>query len=321
MTASAGDRASAITRSGSVDRPNGCPAVGRPRAAQRGHWAAMIQEVDQALEALVRREALNGSRVEVLFDAPTKDWVARRNAPTLDIYLYDIREDTARRQIVPELVRDQATHVGGQKRMPPRRFRLSYLVTAWTQRPEDEHRILSACLAAFVRNETIPAELVAGSLSTSDLPVILTVGMPVGPDRTIADVWSAMGGELKPSLDLVATAPLDANWTWSVAAPVTEGPTLGTGGPGMDLETRQGGPYGGRRGGRAIGPDDAALQEELVRRGAGGGVGSAMVEERASRKGPGRAKGAPAGGGEDGEPDLSSLGTGRLIRVRGIPRP
>lgn len=284
----------------------------------------MIQEVDQALEALVRREALNGSRVEVMFDAPTKDWVARRNAPTLDIYLYDIREDTARRQIVPELVRDQASRVASQRRMPPRRFRLSYLVTAWTQRPEDEHRILSACLATFVRNETIPADLVAGSLAASDYPVILTVGMPVGPDRSIADVWSAMGGELKPSLDLVATAPLDAAWGWSVAAPVTEGPTLGVGGPGMAVETRLGGARG-RRGGRSIGPDDTALQAELIRRGKVGGVAvtsSSTSVSPASRKGGARptpesadVAGAPA------EAELASLGAGRIVRVRGISRP
>ncbi len=280
----------------------------------------MIQEVDQALEALVRREALNGSRVEVLFDAPTKDWVARRNAPTLDIYLYDIREDTSRRQIVPELVRDQATRVAGTRRMPPRRFRLSYLVTAWTQRPEDEHRILSACLAAFVRNETIPAELVSGSLAASDYPVILTVGMPVGPDRTIADVWSAMGGELKPSLDLVATAPLDAAWSWSVAAPVMEGPTLGLGGPGMGVEARQAGAHGGGRGGRALVPGEPALQAELVRHGAVGGVEAAAPEGRESRKG-GRSKAGREAPEREPEPELSTLGSGRIVRVRGVSRP
>jgi hypothetical protein len=95
----------------------------------------MIQDVDAALEALVRREALNGSRVDVLFDAPTKDWVARRNAPTLDIYLYDIREDTSRRQTGLEPVRDASSGFVSARRMPVRRFRLSYLVTAWTQRP------------------------------------------------------------------------------------------------------------------------------------------------------------------------------------------
>ena len=58
----------------------------------------MIHDVDESLRALVRRDALNGSTVEVAFDAPTKDWVAKRNAPTIDMYLYDIREDLARRE-------------------------------------------------------------------------------------------------------------------------------------------------------------------------------------------------------------------------------
>jgi len=51
----------------------------------------MIYEVDEALRAMVRRDALPGSDVEVVFDAPTKDWASRRNTPTVDIYLYDIR--------------------------------------------------------------------------------------------------------------------------------------------------------------------------------------------------------------------------------------
>ena len=51
----------------------------------------MIHDVDESLRALVARDALNGSGVEVAFDAPTKDWVARRNAPVVNLYLYDIR--------------------------------------------------------------------------------------------------------------------------------------------------------------------------------------------------------------------------------------
>ncbi len=331
---------------------------GRGTATRPGvTLAAMIQEVDEALEALVRRDALNGSRVEVLFDAPTKDWVARRNAPTLDIYLYDIREDTSRRQIVPQLMRDEATHVAGERRMPPRRFRLSYLVTAWTQRPEDEHRLLSACLATFVRNETIPTDLLSGSLASSSYPIILSVGLPVGPDRSIADVWSAMGGELKPSLDLVATAPLDAAWSWPVAAPVMEGPTLGVGGPGMDAERRPvagaagrpgtAGRYGAAggngaagRGGRGpLGPDDEARQSELIRSG-GAGVRRATAGEpdaeqdvaagpRKGRKVAKAAEGVAEGAAEEAVPgaaeevvaELAGLGAGRIVRVRGISRP
>src|SRR3990170_3124272 len=58
----------------------------------------VIAQVDDALRTLVRTEALDGSDVDVVFDAPTKDWAARRNAPTVNLYLYDIREDIRRRE-------------------------------------------------------------------------------------------------------------------------------------------------------------------------------------------------------------------------------
>lgn len=56
----------------------------------------VIHDVDQLLEKVVRRDALNGSSVDLVFDAPTKDWVARRSGPCVNLYLYDIREDLAR---------------------------------------------------------------------------------------------------------------------------------------------------------------------------------------------------------------------------------
>ncbi len=67
-------------------------AVGRARADDR----RVIHDVDQLLEKLVKRDALNGSSVELVFEAPTKDWVARRSGPAVDLYLYDIREDLQR---------------------------------------------------------------------------------------------------------------------------------------------------------------------------------------------------------------------------------
>src|SRR5437667_11977895 len=107
---------------------------------------SMIQDVDESLRALVKRDALNGSKADVAFDAPTKDWSARRNTPTVDLYLYDIREDLTRREVMWEPIRDQTGRVTG-RHPPPRRFKFSYLVTAWTQRPEDEHRLLSSLLS------------------------------------------------------------------------------------------------------------------------------------------------------------------------------
>src|SRR4029079_9801527 len=142
----------------------------------------VIQEIDQALRALIRAEAFADRDVEVVFDAPTKEWAGRPNAPTVDVYLYDIREDMRRRARGVENEYDGGGRIVG-RHLPPRHFKLSYLVTAWTQRPEGEHRLLSALLTCFLRHDAIPRELLAPPLSDLGLPVPLTVGLapPGGP--------------------------------------------------------------------------------------------------------------------------------------------
>ena len=189
----------------------------------------MIQEVDAALRTLVDREAIGGADVQVVFDAPTKDWAGRRNAPTIDLYLYDIREDMRRRSRGMLNEYDDDTNLRART-VPPRHFKLSYLVTAWTQRAEDEHRLLAALLQMFLRHDALPPDLLTGSLADLGLPVPVTVGLPPPEDRAFADVWSALGGELKPSLDIVVSAPIDTGQRFPVGPPVTELPTISTGG-------------------------------------------------------------------------------------------
>lgn len=166
----------------------------------------MIHDVDETLREFVRRDALPGSEIDIAFDAPTKDWSTRRNTPTVDIYLYDIREDVRRREHGAVLERDDDGRAVARTR-PPRWFKLSYLVTAWTQRPEDEHRVLSTLLQCLLRRDTLPDELLSGSLEGIGIPITYTCALPPPQDRALSDVWSALGGELKPSLDLVVSAP------------------------------------------------------------------------------------------------------------------
>jgi hypothetical protein len=183
----------------------------------------MIQEVDESLRALVKREALNGSKAEVAFEAPTREWSSRRNAPTVDLYLYDIREDLERRDMQLREVRGDDGFVV-ERRPPPRRFKLSYLVTAWTQRPEDEHRLLSTLLSCFISHQRMPPELLNGSLAALGETVYISIALPPPQDRSISDVWSALGGELKPSLDLVINAPFPPTFKQAAGPPVLEEP-------------------------------------------------------------------------------------------------
>ena len=195
----------------------------------------MIHEVDESLRALVQRDALNGSGVDLAFDAPTKEWAARRNQPTLDLYLYQIQEAVERRGVAYVNVRGDGGAVV-ERRPPQRHFKLSYLITAWTQRPEDEHRLLSAALSCFLRHDVIPTELLAGSLADQEHGVFVSVGQPLPPDRSLNDVWSALGGELKPALDLIITAPFPTGRVEAVGPPVREPARLRLTGTGPDGE-------------------------------------------------------------------------------------
>ncbi|WP_158887994.1 DUF4255 domain-containing protein [Amycolatopsis anabasis] len=213
----------------------------------------MIHEVDEALRALITDGAWLGSQIEVVFDAPTRDWAARRNAPTINVFLYDVREDLARRGSGRMEEHDEQGELLGW-RPPPRWYHLSYLVTAWTSRAPDEHRLLSALLARFGTTELLPRRTLGGSLAETGLNLPLQAARPLGEGRSLSELWSALGGELKPSIDLLVTAPQLGELT-PVGAAVTDGLVLSTEAPfhaDADAEQRRlrypepatSGPYG-----------------------------------------------------------------------------
>lgn len=181
----------------------------------------MIPEIDAALGDLLRERAVPGGQVEISFEPPTRDWVAGRDVPTVNAYLYDIREDTDRREYGMISVRDESGVVV-QRHRPLRYFRLSYLMTCWTRRPEDEHRLLAAVLGCLAGTQALPVTG-PGALASLGLPAELALASPPGDSRSAADLWSALGGNLKPSLDAVVIAPYPDEGG-PVAPPVTEGP-------------------------------------------------------------------------------------------------
>jgi len=181
----------------------------------------MIHEVNEALRALLVRDVLDGTDVEVRFDAPTKDWASRRNRAALNVFLYDIRESLAQRRFGEVSVHDDDGTVVARKPLT-RRFTLSYLVSAWTAKAEDEHRILSGVLACLVATDEVDSTLLTGSLAAVGEPVQVTVGAPPKSDKNAADIWPALGGELKAALDVVVTAPLAPGTETAAARPVLE---------------------------------------------------------------------------------------------------
>lgn len=168
----------------------------------------MFDDVDESLRALLVEDVpLDPAEVEISFDRPTREWSGRLAGPTLNLFLFDVRERTDFRDDTWRVSRTEAGQVT-RERMP-RRVDLSYMVTAWTREPEDEHRILGRVLACLYRNLKLPIEHYRGALRDIEMPVPLRT-MPPDHHQKATDFWGVMDNELHTNLTWVATVPLDA---------------------------------------------------------------------------------------------------------------
>lgn len=272
----------------------------------------MIHDVDETLRALVRRDVTNGGGIDVSFEAPTREWAAQRQGPAINLYLYDVREDLERRGAGLEEIRDERGIVV-ERRRPPRRFRLSYLVTAWTQRAEDEHRLLAALLRSLVDADALPTDLLHGELVDVAEPIPITVALPT-KDRSLSDVWSALGGELKPSLDLVVLTPFGTRSDRAVGPPVLEGPVVNLFGPDgqlLDRRTRRARDAADAAGGAPAPPGAAEVVD-----GATFATGSAAAAAAQDRVPEGLARRVAAG---EPVPERSGMSRGRRIAITTVP--
>jgi hypothetical protein len=216
-----------------------------------------IADLDEALRTLLRRElGRHGFEgVDIAFDAPSKDWSGKLTNPTVDLFLYDIREAADRAEITPTESRGN-----GQAMVvpPPLRLELTYAVTAWTKAVEDEHRLLSQVLAILVSYRKLPGDVLNGRADNTRLREVDTL---VGrPREEKADFWTSVGGEYKASIDFVVHYTVDSGATF------VRGPEVRT----QTIRTRQSdGPVSTlselhRIGGRVVDADGAPVRDAWV---------------------------------------------------------
>lgn len=168
----------------------------------------MFNDVDETLKQYFTAELpIVGGEIDVSFERPTREWSGRLTRPTLNCFLYDIRE---RPGFVDETQTQRITATGSIVRQrPPRRIDLSYMLTAWTREPEDEHRILGRTLAAMHRVGEIPERHFQGALLDSQYPLYARI-TPADHVTKPADLWGVLDNDLRTSLVWVVTTPLEA---------------------------------------------------------------------------------------------------------------
>jgi hypothetical protein len=178
----------------------------------------MIDDLDELLrKILIREMPVKNGEVDIVFDLPKREWSSRLNRPTLNLFLYDIRENATLRQ--PEWEIQKGENGGYSKRRSPARENLSYMATAWGADPEDEHRLLSRTAMALYRTPTLPGPNVSKDMlpeSLLDQPMPIPVRVAQHDHLTNpAEVWSALDNEMRPSVSCVITLALNPYQTFT----------------------------------------------------------------------------------------------------------
>lgn len=167
----------------------------------------MINELDETIkEILIAEGGLDPTEVEISFDIPNREWSGGISKPTINCYLFDIRENRELRQ--SGMQTDKGAPNGASRRRPPMRVDLTYLLTAWTREVEDEHRLLWHVLRTLMRFGTLPPAHFQGALQEHELPIYTRIAMSDGVLKSPGEFWTALENHLKPSLSYVATLAL-----------------------------------------------------------------------------------------------------------------
>lgn len=166
-----------------------------------------LADLDEALRAMLKRELTRHGfeGVEVAFDAPSRDWSGKLTGPTVNVFLYDLREAPGQTEINLREARGNGQAIVTP---PPMRLEATYAITAWTKAIEDEHRLLSQVLAILFSFNGLPSEMLEGRLAPARVGAIETsIGRPM---EEKADFWTAVGGQYKPSIDFAVRLSLES---------------------------------------------------------------------------------------------------------------
>ncbi len=177
----------------------------------------MLHLLDASLEAFLRAEVpLSERQVDVSFEAPDDEWGAQVSRPTVNLFLWEVHSNFEERE--SGLALEQQGN-GKAFRAPPRpRVDCRYLVTAWTTDVKDEHQLLGSLLTALLTNQEIAPEYLQGDFARVRPIPALKVAEPKAQDD--ADFWRALGGQIKPGLDVVVTATVDLQPVTEAGPPV-----------------------------------------------------------------------------------------------------
>lgn len=173
----------------------------------------MLADLDESIKQLLKEELpIKNGEIDVKFEQPKREWSAKLTKPTVNFFLYDLRENVQLRRAGIDQVNNGGAPLNmAQMKKAPHKLDCFYMLTVWAAEPEDEHRLMTRALMALMRHPTIPDHVLQGTMRNPGAPINTFVARH---DKLTnpAEVWSALDNEMRPSVSFTATITLDP-WT------------------------------------------------------------------------------------------------------------
>jgi hypothetical protein len=167
----------------------------------------MFADLDETIrELLIKQVPIDLTEVDISFEAPDREWSGRLSRPTVNCFLYDVRENLDLRQTDWEQTKKNGSTTS--KRLPAR-IDATYQITVWARAPEDEHRLLWRALVALFKHPVIPETLLQGQLKNQVFPTRAVAVQPSQARANPAELWQALDNRIRPALTYTVTVPLD----------------------------------------------------------------------------------------------------------------
>jgi hypothetical protein len=157
----------------------------------------MIADLDETLRQLIKEELpIKNNEIEISFEQPKRENSVRWTKPTINLYLYDLRENNVLRQHQWDRLPggNGSDHLAHLKRTPMR-VDCFYMLTTWASDPGDEHRLLTRTLLALFRFPLLPEDRLVGSVRNPPFDIQARLA---SHDKLTnpAEVWSSLDKEI-----------------------------------------------------------------------------------------------------------------------------
>ncbi len=170
----------------------------------------MIHDFDETLKALlIQKVPIDSTAIDIQFDRPDPDWETKLTKPTINCFLYDIRENQELRSNERYLSRNGET---GTQRKAPTRINLNYFITVWAiaedTKTAEEHRLLGRILKTLLSHPILPTEVLQGEMQQQPLPLRAWIAQPESTPNAW-DFWGAMDGRIKAGISYGVTVAVE----------------------------------------------------------------------------------------------------------------